>query len=84
MIKIIYILGIFVLNITFISAANLEKQEPVLSLEWIGLILLSFIGLLFIVRSTLQIKKIKKLQDELNTHQINLSDELDTIRGTNA
>ena len=84
MIKMIYILGIFVLNITFISAANLGKQEPVLSLEWIGLILLSFIGLLFIVRSTLQIKKIKKLQEQLNTHQITLSDELDTIGGRNA
>jgi len=83
-IKIIYILGIFVLNTTFIAAANLGKQEPVLSLEWIGLILLSFIGLLFIVRSTLQIKKIKKLQEELNTHQVTLTNELNTIGGDNA
>ena len=84
MIKTIYILELFVLNITFISAANLGKQEPILSLEWIGLILLSFIGFIFIVRSTLQIKKIKKLQEELNIHQITLSDELDTIGVENA
>ncbi len=84
MIKMIYILGIFVLNITFIAAANLGKNEPVFSYEWIGLILLSFIGFMFILRSAKQIKKIKKLQEELNTHQITLSDELNTIGENNA
>ena len=84
MIRMMYMFGIFVMNSTFIAAANLGQNEPVFSYEWIGLILLSFIGFMFILRSAKQIKKINKLQEELNTYHTNLSDELDTIGGKNA
>ena len=84
MIRMMYMFGIFVMNSTFIAATNLGQNEPVFLYEWIGLILLSFIGLLFILRSAKQIKKINKLQEELNTYHTNLSDELDTIGGKNA
>ena len=80
--KIIYIFGIFVLNITY-ATANFGKNEPLFSLEWIGLILLSFIGFIFILRSAKQIKKIKKLQEELNTYHATLSDTLDTMGENN-
>ena len=80
--KIIYIFGIFVLNITY-ATENFGKNEPLFSLEWIGLILLSFIGFIFILRSAKQIKKIKKLQEELNTYHATLSDTLDTMGENN-
>ena len=72
------------INITFITAANLEKNESLLSFEWIGIILLSLIGFIFIARSAKQIQKIKQLQEELNTYHENLSDALDTMGGKNA
>ena len=79
-----YILGIFIGNITFIPAAKIlvqssENTTSVFTAEWIGLIFLSIIGFLFIYRSSEQIKKVKKLQEELTTYQTTVSSELDMI-----
>ena len=64
-----YILGIFLVNITFIAVAKVLVQAPktslsVFTVEWFGLIFLSFIGTLFIYRGTRPIRKTNKLQEE--------------------
>lgn len=88
MIKIIYVSAVFLggLSLSYASEVMVQSSDQKVGItpEWIGIILLSFIGFIFIARSALQIQKIKKLQKELNTHQSTLSDELDTIGGSNA
>jgi len=62
-------LGIFLVNITFIAVDKVLVQAPensvsVFTVEWFGLIFLSFIGTLFIYRAARPIRKINKLQEE--------------------
>lgn len=69
MVKMRYILGIFLGNITFIAVTNVLVQPPetnvsVFTVEWLGLIFLSFIGVLFIYRNTEPIRKMNKLKEK--------------------
>ena len=87
--KIRYLLGIFVANIIFVTTAKVlidssKQSESFLTPEWLGLILLSFIGAMFLYRSTVQIKKIQKIQKELTIDQALLADELEKIGEKNA
>lgn len=87
--KIIYLLGMFLGSLILVHATEVLARSSVnsevgLTVEWIGLVVLAFIGFIFIFRSARQIKKIKKLQEELNTYQITVSNELDTIGVENA
>ena len=89
MIKMIYLLGIFVANIAFIAATKFlvqpsQNSESVFVVEWIGLILLSFTAFVFIYRDTCNNKKIQKFQEELDTYQISVSHELGMIGGRDA
>jgi hypothetical protein len=64
-----YILGIFLVNITFIAVSKIlvqasETSVSVFTVEWFGLIFLSFVGTLFIYRGTRPIRKMNKLQEE--------------------
>ncbi len=89
MIKIIYVFGIFLSSLTFSYAteelvSSSETVESAFAAEWIGLIILSLIGFMFIYKSARQITKIKKLQTELDQYHTTVSSELDTIGGKNA
>ncbi len=89
MIKIIYVFGMFLGSLTlgYATEASVSSSETVKSgfaVEWIGLIVLAVIGFIFIYRSARQIKKIKKLQAELDGYHTTVSSELDTIGGRNA
>ena len=89
MIKMMYLLGMFVGNSTLVYATEIlihssKKSEVGFAVEWIGLIVLAIIGFIFIYRSRKQIKKIKKLQEELDTYQTTVTRELDTIGGKDA
>jgi arginine exporter protein ArgO len=64
-----YILGIFLVNITFIAVSKIlvqasETSVSVFTVEWFGLIFLSFVGTLFIYRAARPIRKMNKLQEE--------------------
>jgi arginine exporter protein ArgO len=64
-----YILGIFLINITFIAVTKVLVQAPetsvsVFTVEWFGLIFLSFIGTLLMYRGTRPIRKMNKLQEK--------------------
>lgn len=87
--KRIYILGMFLgslslLQATEVSLQSSAKSDAGFTVEWIGLIVLAFIGFIFIFRSAQQIKKIKKMQEELDTYQTTVTRELDTIGGKDA
>jgi len=87
--KRIYILGMFSASLTLLHATEAvvlssANSKSGFTVEWIGLIVLSIIGFIFIYRSTKQIKKIKKLQEELDTYQTTVTRELDTIGGKDA
>ena len=83
--KIIYIFGMFWGSLTSVYAIEFSaNSEAGLSVEWIGLIVLTFIGFIFIFRSARQIKKIKKLQEELDMYHKTVSSELNTIGGKDA
>ncbi len=87
--KRIYILGMFLSSLTLLHATEVLVQPAVnmgtdFTVEWIGLIVLACMGFIFIFRSAQQIKKIKKLQEELDTYQTTVTRELDTIGGKDA
>lgn len=87
--KIIYLLGMFSGSLTLLHATEVlvrssANNEAGFTVEWIGLIVLAFTGFIFIFRSAQQIKKIKKLQEELDTYQTTVTRELDTIGGKDA
>ena len=87
--KKIYILGMFLGSLTLVQATEVlvrstANSEAGLTVEWIGLIILALTGFIFIWRSAQQIKKIKKLQNELDTYQTTVASELDTIGGKDA
>ena len=87
--KIIYLLGMFSGSLTLLHATEVlvrssANNEAGFTVEWIGLIVLAFTGFIFIFRSAQQIKKIKKLQKELDTYQTTVTRELDTIGGKDA
>ena len=87
--KIIYLLGILSGSLTFVNATEVlvrssAKGESIFSVEWLGLIVLAFTGFIFIFRSALQIKKIKRLQEKLDTYQMTVTRELDTLGGKDA
>lgn len=87
--KIIYLLGLLSGSLTLVHATGVlvrssTNSESGFTVEWIGLIVLALTGFIFIVRSARQIKKIKKLQEELDAYQMTVSYELDTIGGRDA
>ena len=87
--KIIYLFGMFSGSLTLLHATEVlvrssANSKSDFSVEWLGLIILAFTGFIFIFRSAQQIKKIKKLQKELDTYQTTVTRELDTIGGKDA
>ncbi len=79
----------FLSSLTLLHATEVLVQPAVnmgtdFTVEWIGLIVLACMGFIFIFRSAQQIKKIKKLQEELDTYQTTVTRELDTIGGKDA
>ena len=89
MINKIFIVGMLTSSLTFVYAnavlvQSVQQSKVDLSLEWMGLILLSVIGFIFIYRSARQIQKIKILQKELDTYHTTVTNELDTLGGKDA
>ena len=79
--NIIYIFIFFISCVNTLYATNTSSNSGDLSfsLEWIALIALAITGLIFIFRSANQIKKIRQLQMEIDTHQTSVDKELNTL-----
>ncbi len=56
--------------------SNIKQFWDDLSSEWLGLILLALAGLLLVYRSTKQMSKIKKLQNEVSGYQSKIEGEM--------
>jgi len=72
------------LTSAFATEVLLPSNTAGLAVEWVGLIVLAIIGFILIYRNRRQIIEIKKLQNELDTHNKGISEELNIIGGKDA